>query len=85
MYKLGLLPLVKPVIYHAKTAEYERRLSPIGGSRKKILKEMEYWGLTAIVGQKNTKIRVVLRKMVNGNQIHFWSVMKLSENQKTSN
>ncbi len=82
MYKLGLLPLVRPVIYHAKTAEYERRLAPIGGSNKVILKEMDYWALTAIVGKQNAKIKVVLRKHVNGDQIHFWSVMKLGENQK---
>ena len=83
MYKLGLLPLVKPVIYHAKTAVYERRLAPLGGSRKVILKEMDYWALTAVVGAKKVKIKVVLRKLVNGDQIHFWSVMKLGENQKS--
>lgn len=82
MYKMGLLPLVKPTIYHAKNAEYERRLAPLGGTRKRVLKEMDYWGLTAVVGKRNTKIRVVLRKLVNGTDIHFWSVMKLGENQK---
>lgn len=82
MYKLGLLPLVKPVIYSAKSAEYERRLAPLGGSRKIVLKEMDYWALTAIVGKQNVKVRVILRKLVNSNQIHFWSVMKLGENQK---
>ena len=82
MYKLGLLPLVRPVIYCATTAEYKRRLAPLGGSNKVVLKEMDYWALTAVVGKQNTKIRVVLRKLVNGEQVHFWSVMKLGENQK---
>ena len=80
MYKLGLLPLVRPAIHCATSAEYERRLAPVGGTRKKVLKEMEYWGLTAIVGKQNVKIKVVLRKLVNSDQIHFWSVMKLGEN-----
>ena len=77
MYKLGLLPLVRPVIHLAtKVDKYERRLSPVGGSRKKVLKEVEYWGLIAVVGKQNIKIRVVLRKLVNSREIHFWSVMK---------
>lgn len=78
MYKLGLLPLVRPAIHMAKRiVEYERRLAPIGGSRKKILKEMEYWSIVENVGKQNTKIKVILRKIGTGN-IHFWSVMKLS-------
>lgn len=83
MYKLGLLPLVKPVIYSATSAEYQRRISPVGGTRTPVLKEIEYWGITAIVGKQNVKVRVILRKLVNGQKIHFWSVMKLAENQKT--
>lgn len=82
MYKMGLLPLVRPAIYHAKDAKYERRLAPLGGSRKIVLKEMDYWALTAVVGKQNTKIRVILRKLVGSDQIHFWSVMKLGENKK---
>lgn len=83
MYKLGLLPLVRSVVYTAKNAKYERRLAPVGGSRKRVLKEIDYWGITAVVGKQNTKVRVVLRKLVGSNQIHFWSVMKTGENQKT--
>ncbi len=79
MYKLGLLPLVRPVIHTStKVDKYERRLSPIGGTRKKVLKEIEYWGIVGVVGQQNTKIRIVLRKINGGENIHFWSVMKLS-------
>ena len=84
MYKLGLLPLVRPVIYNAQDAGYERRLAPIGGTRKKVLKEMEYWSLTATVGKQDVKTRVILRRLVGSDQIHFWSVMKLAQNQKAS-
>ena len=82
MYKMGLLPLVKPVIYNATSAEYIRRLAPLGGTRKIVLREMDYWALTAVVGKQDVKVRVVLRKLVNSDQVHFWSVMKLGENQK---
>ncbi len=41
MYKLGLLPLVRPIIHSStKVDQYERRLAPIGGGRKIVLKEM---------------------------------------------
>ena len=87
MYKLGLLPLVRPVIYTATTVEkYERRLAPIGRKRKngqKILKEIEYWALVAVVGKQNVKMKVVLRKIGKNGKIHFWSTMKLAENLKT--
>ncbi len=78
MYKLGLLPLVRSVIYSAKNTEkYEKRIAPIGGTRKRIYKEIEYWSIVSIVGRQNTRVRVVLRKIGNG-PVHFWSVMKLS-------
>jgi len=38
------------------------------------MKETEYWGFIAIVGKARIKIRVVLRRVGNGN-ITFWSVM----------
>ena len=86
MYKLGLLPLVRPVIYDAVAVEkYERRLAPIGRKKKggqKILKEIEYWALVAVVGKQNVKMKVVLRRIGKIGKIHFWSTMKLSENQK---
>jgi hypothetical protein len=82
MYKLGLLPLVRPVISNAMQVEYKRMMAPIGGSRKLVLKEMDYWGLVAVVGKGNVTVRVVLRKLVQGDQVHFWSVMKIGENQK---
>lgn len=83
MYKIGLLPLVKPAIYKSKRVEYEKRMAPVGGTRKKVYKEIEYWALTEVVGKQDVKLKIVLRRIGNG-KIHFWSVMKLGENQKTS-
>jgi len=85
MYKLGLLPLVRPTIHLSPRAEYEKRLAPIGRKKnngQKILKEVQYWALEAIVGKQNVKLKVVLRKIGTG-KLHFWSVMKLGENIKT--
>lgn len=83
MYKLGLLPLVRPAIHLATIIEkYERRLAPVGGSRKRVHKEMEYWSIVEVVGKQGVKVKVILRKIGTG-QLHFWSIMKLLENQKT--
>jgi hypothetical protein len=76
MYKLGLLPLVRTVIHNAGVVKkYERRMAPVGGSRKKTFKEIEYWAIEEIVGKQNTRVRVIIRRIGNG-RIHFWSVMK---------
>ncbi|HEC30822.1 MAG TPA: hypothetical protein ENI66_02305 [Candidatus Yonathbacteria bacterium] len=84
MYKLGLIPLIRPAIHLATVVEkYERRISPVGGSHKKVLKEMEYWAVESIVGKSNARIRVVLRRLIGSKQVHFWSVMKLNDNQKS--
>lgn len=40
-------------------------------------KNLEYWGMVAIVGDNNLKIRVVLRRVGKG-RITFWSVMPYS-------
>ena len=85
IYKMGLLPLVRPVIYQAKKIDkYVCRIAPVGGSRKKIYKEIEYWSLISVVGKQEVKIKVILRKVGTG-PVHFWSVMKKSRNQKTPN
>lgn len=41
-------------------------------------KTVEYWGFVAIVGDSQIKIRVVLRRIGDGNII-FWSVMPYSK------
>lgn len=77
IYKLGLLPLVRPVIHRAaKVEKYQKRLSPIGGSRRSVLKEIEYWSLVETVGQGNVRVRVILRRVAGSDKFHFWSVMK---------
>ena len=47
-----------------------------GADGMRAAKEVEYWGLVAIVGQRPDKIRVILRRVGNGN-ITFWSVARV--------
>lgn len=71
-YKIGLLPLVIPVIKYANSIhEYKKEeySKPLG-------KYYEIWELRALVGKKYPKIiSVVLRRIGNGN-ITFLSVWK---------
>jgi len=48
------------------------------------MKEIEYWGLAAIVGnERKRKTKVILRKIGTGN-VTFWSVMpELKKNKDT--
>jgi hypothetical protein len=80
MLKFRLLPLALEVIRKSGTVqEYRKIWQPIGkpaprdGSRA--MKEVEYWGLVAIIGPRPDKIRVILRRVGTGN-ITFWSVMR---------
>ena len=43
-----------------------------------LTKTAEYWGFIAIVGEKWIKIKVILRRIGDGNII-FWSVMPYSK------
>lgn len=83
LLKFSLLPLAFEIIKKAGTIqEYRKLLTPIGkkssrdGSIK--MKEVEYWGLVAIIGTKGIKVRTVLRRIGDGNII-FWSVMPYSK------
>lgn len=71
MYKLGLLPLVIPVIKSAKKIHDYKK----GKYSKPLGKYYEIWELREIVGQQNTLVSVVLRRIGNGN-ISFLSVWK---------
>ena len=65
IYKLRFLPLVRSVIYKAKS---------VGEYRKG---KIEYWGISAKVGKKgNQTIKVILRR-VGAGKVHFWSVMRI--------
>ena len=52
---------------YRKTMEVVSKKSKRDGSWK--MREIEYWGLVAIVGKSNVKIRVVLRRTGDGNII----------------
>jgi len=75
-YKLGLLPLVIPVIKRAtKIHEYkkEKYSKPIG-------KYYEIWELKEVVGHQNITVSVILRRIGTGN-ITFLIVWKKKEKQ----
>lgn len=80
--KFSLLPLALEVIKRSGTIqEYRNIFTPIGekgrdGFTK--MKRVEYWGLIAIVGENNIKIKTILRRVGEGNII-FWSVMPYSK------
>jgi hypothetical protein len=79
LLKFSLLPLGLDIIKRSGTIqEYRRLLTPIGKPAALNgaipMKEVEYWGLIAIVGENKIKMRTILRRVGNGN-ITFWSVM----------
>ncbi len=79
LLKFSLLPLALDIIRKAGTIqEYRKLLTPVGKPSPRDgsipMKEVEYWGLVAIVRDKNVKVRVVLRRVGTGN-VTFWSVM----------
>jgi hypothetical protein len=83
LFKFSLLPLGLEIISKAGTIqEYRKLLTPIGkrsphdGSIP--MKNVEYWGLVAIIGARGIKMRTVLRRVGDGN-ITFWSVMLYSK------
>jgi hypothetical protein len=83
LLKFNLLPLALEIIRKSGTIqEYRKLLTPIGkpspGNGSVPMKEVQYWGLVAIVGEKQIKVRTVLRKIGDGN-ITFWSVMPYSK------
>src|SRR5262245_43099101 len=82
MLKFRLLPLALEVIRKSGTAqEYRKIWQPIGKKGTdgmRAAKEVEYWGLVAIVGPRPDKIRVILRRVGTGN-ITFRSVMRGSK------
>ena len=55
---------------------------PIGKKSKQDgfvkMKEVEFWGLVAIIGEKIKKVKTILRRIGDGN-ITFWSVMPYSK------
>jgi hypothetical protein len=83
LLKFRLLPLGLEIIRKSGTIqEYRRLLTPIGKPSARDgsvpMKNVEYWGLVAIVGENKIKVRTVLRRVGDGN-ITFWSVMPYSK------
>lgn len=81
LFKLRLLPLALQIIRKSGTIqEYRKLLSPIGKASNGAIpmKEVEYWGLVGILGEKRIKVRAVLRRVGSGN-VTFWSVMPYSK------
>lgn len=75
--RLKMLPRAITLIGLSTTIqEYEEISKVISVKRKKKRvqesKQIQYWGLIAII--ENRKIKVILRKIGNG-QLHFWSVI----------
>jgi len=82
LLKFSLLPLAFVIIKNSGTLqEYRKGLTAVGKKSKDGLtpmKETEYWGFVAIVGENKIKIRVVAKRVGDGNII-FWSVMPFSK------
>ncbi|MCR4279392.1 MAG: hypothetical protein NUV78_01495 [Candidatus Zambryskibacteria bacterium] len=82
LLKFSLLPLAIGIIKKSGTLqEYRTGLTTIGKIGKDGLtpaKATEYWGFVAIVGESKIKIKVILRRIGDGN-ITFWSVMPFSK------
>lgn len=79
LLKFSLLPLALEIIRQSGTVqEYRKAYLPIGKPNAKDrltpLKEVEFWGFTAIVGQNKIKVRTIVRRVGSGNHT-FWSVM----------
>jgi len=80
--KFTLLPLGLRIVKTAATLqEYRKLFSPVGEKSKRdgavAMRMVEWWGFVAIFVEREIKVRVVLRKVGEGN-IHFWSVMPYS-------
>ena len=78
-HKTRLIPLIVPVIKNANDASYERRTVREDRRKNSPLVVAEYWGITAQVGKGPISVRVIIKRVGNGN-FFFWSAM--TEKQK---
>ncbi len=83
LLKFRLLPVALDVIRRSGTIqEYRKETIAVGKAHSrdglKRVKNVEYWGLIAIVGSRPIRVRVILRRVGDGN-ITFWSVMPHSK------
>jgi hypothetical protein len=82
LQRFSLLPLALDTIRKAGTIqEYRKILLPVGKKGRDgftPIREVEYWGLVALVGERKARIKIVLRRVGEGS-ISFWSVMLASK------
>lgn len=81
LLKFTLLPLGLKIIRQATTLqEFRKLLCPVGhkSHNERPMKMVEWWGFIAIFVEHDIKVRVVLRRVGDGN-ITFWSVMPYSK------
>jgi hypothetical protein len=81
--KFTLLPLGLQILKTATTLqEYRKLLGPVGNKSRRDgaveMKLIEWWGFIAIFVKQDIKVRVVVRRVGDGNP-HFWSVMPYSK------
>ncbi len=85
LLKFSLLPLALKVVRNSGTIQEHRKgVISIGQAGKdgfKQTKNVEYWAFVAIVGDSEIKIRVIIRRIGDGNFV-FWSVMPDSSIKK---
>jgi len=86
LLKFNLLPLALKIIRNSGTIQEIRKgivsVGVVGKDGFAQTKNVEYWGLIAIVGNSNIKVRVILKKVGEGNVV-FWSVMPDSNLKKS--
>lgn len=76
--RFKLLPLAIKLVKKSTTyQEYEETISTISTKKYKkktfITRPIKYWGIIAIIDGR--KIKVILRKIGDNGNIHFWSVV----------
>lgn len=86
LLKFNLLPLAFKVIKNSGTIQEYRKILVKYGKKSKVdgltrTKEAEFWAFIAIVGDKKIRIKVIIKRIGNGNII-FWSVMSDSNLKK---
>ncbi len=85
LLKFNLLPLALKVVRNSGTIQEHRKgVITIGQAGKdgfRQTKNVEYWAFVAIMGDFEIKIRVIIRRVGDGNFI-FWSVMPDSNLKK---
>ena len=72
-----LIPLIPVVLRTATESTYEKKFSRKNRKKDSPSVKVEKWGMEAIVGKSNIRVRVVVRRE-NGGQFFFWSVMQIN-------